>query len=220
MSLLTQLETLLASVNNLMGVIDGKLRNKANKAEIYTKAELADPLLTLGANAATASRLKVTRLLTLAGEATGEVGFDGSGNVTLMVTVPGLLDKADKVDTLTPAQIDARIQDLIGAAPAALDTFNELAAALGNDPNFATSMATALAAKADQATTYTIVQADGKFLLKTGKAADSSLLGGNAPAYYASAASVSTLEAGVADGFQRLAVAFNAGAAQINATGV
>ncbi|MNQ37562.1 hypothetical protein D3C85_511100 [compost metagenome] len=217
MSLLTQLETLLASVNSLMGVIDGKLRNKANKVDVYTRTDLDDPLRTLGANAATASKLKVARLLTLGGEATGEVGFDGSGNVTLMVTVPGLLDKANKVDTLTPAQIDARIQTLIGSAPAALDTLKELADALGNDPNFATSMTTALAAKADKSTTYTITQADGKFLLKTGKAADASLLGGNAPAYYASAASVTALEAEVGDAFNRLATAFNTGAAQINA---
>ena len=152
MALPEMLETLLASVNNLMGVIDGKLRNKANKADVYTRTEIDDPLRTLGANAATAAKLKVARLLTLGGEATGEVGFDGSGNVTLMVTVPGLLDKANKVDTLTPAQIDARIQTLIGSAPAALDTLKELADALGNDPNFATSMTTALAAKADKAT--------------------------------------------------------------------
>ncbi|MFP3381714.1 hypothetical protein SB767_35955, partial [Bacillus sp. SIMBA_069] len=32
-------------------------------------------------------------------------------------------------------------------APAALDTLNELAAALGNDPNFATTMLNALAGK-------------------------------------------------------------------------
>ncbi|HFZ2546495.1 TPA: hypothetical protein ACIJ26_005417 [Pseudomonas aeruginosa] len=217
MALPEMLETLLASVNNLMGVIDGKLRNKANKVDVYTRTDLDDPLRTLGANAATASKLKVARLLTLGGEATGEVGFDGSGNVTLMVTVPGLLDKANKVDTLTPAQIDARIQTLIGSAPAALDTLKELADALGNDPNFATSMTTALAAKADKSTTYTITQADGKFLLKTGKAADASLLGGNAPAYYASAASVTALEASVGDAFNRLATAFNNGANQINA---
>lgn len=217
MSLLTQLETLLASVNNLMGVIDGKLRNKADKAETYTKTELADPLLTLGANAATASKLKVARLLTLGGEATGEVGFDGSGNVTLMVTVPGLLDKADKVDTVTPAQMEARFEQLIGAAPEALNQLNEFAAALGNDPNFAATMLAALDAKADKASTYTITQADGKFLLKTGKAADASLLGGNAPAYYASAASVTALDAEVGDAFNRLATALNNGAAQINA---
>ncbi|MDK8377644.1 hypothetical protein [Pseudomonas aeruginosa] len=216
MSLLTQLETLLASVNNLMGVIDGKLRNKANKADVYTRGDIDDPLRTLGANAATASKLKVARLLTLGGEATGEVGFDGSGNVTLMVTVPGLLDKADKVDTVTPAQMEARFEQLIGAAPEALNQLNEFAAALGNDPNFAATMLAALDSKADKATTYTIAQADGKFLLKAGKASDSFLLGGNAPVYYASAASVVALEATVGDAFQRLADSLNSGAAQIN----
>lgn len=213
----TTVESLLTAVNGLMGVIDGKLRNKANKVDTYTKTDLADPLLTLGANAATASKLKVARLLTLGGEATGEVGFDGAGNVTLMVTVPALLDKADKLDAITPAQLDARIEALIGAAPEALNQLNEFAAALGNDPDFAATMLAALDAKADKATTYTIAQVDGAFLLKTGKAADASLLGGNAPAYYASAASVSSLEAEVADGFNRLATAFNNGAAQINA---
>ncbi|HCF4706613.1 hypothetical protein [Pseudomonas aeruginosa] len=217
MSLLTQLETLLASVNNLMGVIDGKLRNKANKADVYTREDIDDPLRTLGANAATASKLKVARLLTLAGEATGEVGFDGSGNVTLMVTVPGLLDKADKADAVTPAQMEARFEQLIGAAPEALNQLNEFAAALGNDPNFAATMLAALDSKADKSSTYTITQADGKFLLKSGKAADAALLGGNAPAYYASAASVTALESAVGDAFNRLATAFNTGANKINA---
>lgn len=217
MSLLTQLETLLASVNNLMGVIDGKLRNKANKADVYTRTEIDDPLRTLGANAATASRLKIARLLTLAGEAEGEIGFDGSGNVTMMVTVPGLLDKANKSEVVTPAQMEARFNALIGAAPEALNQLEEFAKALGEDPNFAATMLAKLDTKADKATTYTITQADGKFLLKTGKAADASLLGGNAPAYYASAASVTALEAAVGDAFNRLATAFNTGATNINA---
>ncbi len=36
---------------------------------------------------------------------------------------------------------------MVGSAPAELDTLNELAAALGNDPNFATTMLNALAGK-------------------------------------------------------------------------
>ncbi len=211
------LESLLTAVNGLMGVIDGKLRNKANTAEVYTRADLDDPLRTLGANAATASRLKIARLITLLGDAQAEGAFDGSGNFALQVTVPALADKADKVDTLTPAQIDARIQTLIGSAPAALDTLVELAAALNNDPNFAASMTTALAAKADKATTYTIAQVDGAFLLKTAKAADSAKLGGNLPSYFATGDALSSLEAEAADGFTRLAAAFNSGAAKINA---
>lgn len=213
------LESLLAAVNGLMGVIDGKLRNKADTADIYTRTDLDDPLRTLGANAATASRLKIARLITLLGDAQAEGAFDGSGNFALQVTVPALADKADKVDTLTPAQIDARIQAVVGAAPGALDTLVELAAALNNDPDFAASMTTALAAKADKATTYTIAQVDGAFLLKTGKAADAAKLGGNLPSHFATAAALTSLEAEVADGFTRLAAAFNNGANQINGTG-
>lgn len=46
--------------------------------------------------------------------------------------------------------VDARIALVVDAAPATLDTLNELAAALGDDPNFATTMTNALAAKPDK----------------------------------------------------------------------
>jgi phage-related tail fiber protein len=49
---------------------------------------------------------------------------------------------------VTPATLSNRIAQIIGAAPAALDTLQELAAALGSDPNFATTIVTALAGKA------------------------------------------------------------------------
>ncbi|MNJ45548.1 hypothetical protein D3C77_406480 [compost metagenome] len=80
-------------------------------------------------------------------------------------------------------------------------------------------MLTKLAAKADKATTYTIVQADGKFLLKTAQAADSAKLGGNVPTYFASADSVTALESAMADALTRLAAAFASGATKINSIG-
>lgn len=45
------------------------------------------------------------------------------------------------------ATLDARINALIAAAPGALDTLDELAAALGDDPNFATTVTNTLATK-------------------------------------------------------------------------
>ncbi len=51
----------------------------------------------------------------------------------------------------TTAFVQAAIAALVASSPAALDTLNELAAALGNDPNFATTMTNALAAKAPTA---------------------------------------------------------------------
>lgn len=44
--------------------------------------------------------------------------------------------------------IATAVSALVNSSPATLDTLNELAAALGNDPNFAASMATALSLKA------------------------------------------------------------------------
>ncbi|MCO7655660.1 hypothetical protein NJC11_29625 [Pseudomonas aeruginosa] len=214
------LDSLLASVSNALGVIDGRLRNKADRSEVYGKTDIDDAARTLGANAATASKLKAVRTITLAGQAEGQVGFDGAGNVVMQVVVPGLASKADAVDTVTPAQLDARLRELVGAAPEALNQLEEFAKALNEDPNFANTMLTKLAEKSDKATTYTITQVDGKFLLKNAQAVDSAKLGGNLPSYFASASSVDSLEASVVDGFSRLAAAFTSGANKINGTGV
>lgn len=48
----------------------------------------------------------------------------------------------------TTAFVRGEIDALVDASPGALDTLNELAAALADDPNFASTMTTALAAKA------------------------------------------------------------------------
>ncbi|HIF9079946.1 TPA: hypothetical protein ACX6NP_000795 [Photobacterium damselae] len=211
-----KIDQMIAALNNVMGVINGKLRLKADKSEVYLRNYLDDPLSTLGANASTANKLKVARTITLGRDAAGSVSFDGSGNVTLQVTIPTLDDKADKVETLTPAQIDARIHQLIGVAPDVLDTFEELAKALGNDPNFAATMSTELAKKANASEVYTITAADAQFLTKRGKAADATLFGGNAPDHYATSGQISTLEQEIADGFTRLAASFNDAAKIIN----
>lgn len=58
----------------------------------------------------------------------------------------------------TDAEIKAAVAAVVDNAPAALDTLNELAAALGDDPNFATTVLTALGGKAN--TVHTHVAAD------------------------------------------------------------
>lgn len=52
-----------------------------------------------------------------------------------------------RAEVPTVADVDTRIQQVVGAAPAALDTLDELAAALADDANFAASVTTALAGK-------------------------------------------------------------------------
>ncbi len=53
------------------------------------------------------------------------------------------------------AFVQAAIAALVASSPAALDTLNELAAALGNDPNFATTVMNALSGKQPLNTTLT-----------------------------------------------------------------
>jgi hypothetical protein len=50
--------------------------------------------------------------------------------------------------------VDGRVQLIVDAAPAALDTLNELAAAIGDDANFAGTVTTALAGKAPTVHTH------------------------------------------------------------------
>jgi hypothetical protein len=51
----------------------------------------------------------------------------------------------------TTSYVDTKVASVVNSAPTTLDTLNELAAALGNDPNFATTTATQIGLKAPAA---------------------------------------------------------------------
>lgn len=83
-----------------------------------------------------------------------------SGNLTGLNTVNknSLVEALNEVlanaggGTITQADLDALKSDILGpGVPAALDTLDELAAALADDANFAATVTTALAAKQDAA---------------------------------------------------------------------
>lgn len=61
-----------------------------------------------------------------------------------------LLKKADKTDTYTKEETDQRIQNVVGAAPSALDTLKEIADSLGDDKDFAGTMTKSLSLKVDK----------------------------------------------------------------------
>ncbi|HBD5392883.1 TPA: tail fiber protein, partial [Escherichia coli] len=62
-------------------------------------------------------------------------------------TAPTAAQSANNTQIATTAFVKSAIAAMVGSAPAALDTLNELAAALGNDPNFSTTVLNALAGK-------------------------------------------------------------------------
>lgn len=73
-------------------------------------------------------------------------------------------NKVDSVDLsgyASTAYVDTAISNLVASAPGALDTLNELSAALGDDPNFATTITNALTGKADATHTHAITDVTG-----------------------------------------------------------
>jgi hypothetical protein len=124
-----------------------------------------------GVKPATGQYLGPSGFVATAAEATDIRGAGGSGSGDMLAAnnLSDLTDKASARMTLsvyskaetdaalsgkaTPAQITAAIDALLDSAPGALDTLNELAAALGDDPNFAATVTSALAARLQAATT-------------------------------------------------------------------
>lgn len=100
----------------------------------------------------------------LAGDVTGNVtgnitssGTSTFNNVTISgslnmdagtaATVTGLSAPVNDTDAATKIYVDTSISNLVDTAPGTLDTLNELAAALGDDSNFATTITNSIATK-------------------------------------------------------------------------
>jgi len=73
----------------------------------------------------------------------GNFTTDQSGNETISLDV-------DTSTIATRSYVDTEVANLVDSSPSTLDTLNELAAALGDDPNFATTVANDIGEKADK----------------------------------------------------------------------
>jgi hypothetical protein len=79
--------------------------------------------------------------------------FNGDGSITFpdATVQTTAYVPTDLTGYATETYVNTQVSNLVNAAPTTLDTLNELAAALGNDANFATSVSTAIGLKANTA---------------------------------------------------------------------
>jgi len=68
-------------------------------------------------------------------------------NAGTSATITNLTTPTNAGDAATKGYVDTSISNLIDAAPGTLDTLNELAAALGDDPSFATTITSSIGTK-------------------------------------------------------------------------
>jgi hypothetical protein len=78
-------------------------------------------------------------------------GTLGSDLAAATYKITGLGTPSANTDAATKAYVDTTVAAVIDSAPAALDTLNELAAALGDDANFATTVSTSIGTKVAKA---------------------------------------------------------------------
>lgn len=148
-------------------------------AGTYAKKTLAETKTILGINTATSGASGVIQLATSAEVTAGTDTTKAVTSANLKVELDKKLDDtqlstdgtfASNSDALIPSQkatktyVDTQVSSLVNSAPAALNTLDELAAALGDDANFATTMTNTLAGKIDKSA-YT---ASGDILVGTG----------------------------------------------------
>ena len=101
-------------------------------------------------NATVGGTLGVTGNTTLSTVTTTGLATLNSGSVSGNFSVAGTLTVAtpsNSTDAASKGYVDAAVAAVIDSAPAALDTLNELAAALNDDASFASTVTTALAGK-------------------------------------------------------------------------
>lgn len=125
-----------------------------------------------------------------------------NNKTTATTTQDGLMSRTDKQNLnnlvnntnnyQTDEQVDAKVASIVDSAPETLDTLNELATALGNDPNFATTVANQIGQKADK--TVATIQANGLMSSTDKQKLDSVEMNANASADFNAVVSAQTLE--------------------------
>ncbi len=170
-----------AGDNALASAISQEIQDRTDAIDVHASAEGeevhgstpdADPEMIMCRDLGAQAKVGVptdpnhiVRLTDLQAEATTREDVDAtkaplnSPALTGVPTAPTAATATNTTQIATTAFVKAVVAALVDSAPTTLDTLNELAAALGDDPNFATTMATALGNKQPLDATLTALAA-------------------------------------------------------------
>lgn len=130
---------------------DGKYLQKTDKIDAYTKAETDTTFATKKEVGAKANAVDVYT------KADADTTFQPKGDYLIKGDAYMKAESDAKYQLkgtyASVEYVDGRVANIVNSAPETLDTLQELAEALGNDPNFATTVAKEIGTKADKATT-------------------------------------------------------------------
>lgn len=86
--------------------------------------------------------------------------YYGQNEESLLTNLDYKADKSQLAGLATETFVNSKVAEVVNSAPETLNTLNELATALGNDPNFATTVANQIGKKADASALQNYAKAD------------------------------------------------------------
>lgn len=129
------------------GVFATKSYVDAEVAAVDVSAQLADYLTIASASSTYLTQSNAASTYLTISTASSTYAPLASPALTGTPTAPTASALTNSTQIATTAYVDAAVSSLVDSAPAALDTLNELAAALGDDPSFATTISTTIGEK-------------------------------------------------------------------------
>jgi len=140
------------AIPNINGLLDINATSVEATSIYLNGTDISTPLVQVPINS--------TNIAALQQATTGITYTAGTNQTTIAnnVTITGTLTTTPTLATQT--YVTTAVANLVAAAPITLDTLNELAIALGNDPNFATTTANLIGTKASLTAAQTITGAN------------------------------------------------------------
>ena len=127
--------------DRIAGAISG---GELNLSNYYTKGEVDEMLTEIDVSDQLVDYAKAADVYT-------KTQIDNKGFLTQHQSLAGYA---------TESYVNTKVAALVDSSPGALDTLKELATALGNDPNFATTITTEIGKKANSSDVYTKSEVD------------------------------------------------------------
>ena len=138
-----QMSTLLADAPDTLDTLNEIAAAISDDPAFFTTMATANT--TLQANIDTLSTAAATARTALQTALQANIDAEALTGTNARGVLSGRLDSLE-LDPVTKTYVDAAVTNLIDSAPGVLDTLNEIAAAIGDDENFATTITNSIAA--------------------------------------------------------------------------